>query len=42
MNEFDLHVGGLPMALATSVMLTITVLMPLPLPSTFATNRGIL
>jgi len=37
-----LHVGGLPSALATSVMLTMTVFIPFPLPSTLAKSLGIL
>lgn len=37
-----LQVGGRPNAFATSIMLTMTVLMPLPLPSTLAIIRGIL
>lgn len=37
-----LHVGGRPIALATSDMLTMTVLIPFPFPSTFAMILGIL
>ena len=37
-----LQVGGLPSALAISTMFGMTVLTPLPLPSTLACNLGIL
>ena len=37
-----LQVGGLARALAMSDMLVMTVLTPLPLPSTLAARRGIL
>ena len=40
--ELDLQVGGLSRDLAMSTMLGMTVLTPLPFPSTLATRRGIL
>ena len=36
------QVGGLPMALAMSDILTMTVFIPFPFPSTLAKRRGIL
>ena len=40
--ELNLQVGGLSRDLAMSTMLGMTVLTPLPFPSTLATRRGIL
>lgn len=38
----NLHAGGLSSALETATILVMTVLMPLPLPSTLAVSLGIL